>query len=147
VLILFESVMIGGTTPVSIVGQTGFGAPPEDEVVVEVLLGDVVAVVAVGVGVGVGVGVAVGVGVGVGATEQVVSIVSVVVETVSANAKALPFHVTVLPIVIPASSISVPIIVEFAPSVVACVGAQKTSHDEAPLESVTTELETVVSAP
>jgi hypothetical protein len=76
-----------------------------------------------------------------------VVIVSVSVEIVPPKAKALPVQLTVLPIVIPASSISVPIKVELAPKVVAPVGAQKTSHDEAPLSRVTTELATVVKAP
>jgi hypothetical protein len=73
--------------------------------------------------------------------------ISVSVDTVPPNDKARPVHVTVLPIVIPASSMSVPANVEFAPSVVAPVGVQKTSHADAPPANVTTELATVVSAP
>jgi hypothetical protein len=73
--------------------------------------------------------------------------VSVAVETVPANAKALPAHVTVLPIVIPAASTSVPLKVEVAPSVVAAPGVHQISQAEAPLASVTIELAVVVSAP
>ena len=73
--------------------------------------------------------------------------VSTSVETVPPNDNALPSQLTVLPIVMPASSISVPIKVELAPSVVAPVGVQKTSQAEADPASVTTELATVVRAP
>lgn len=73
--------------------------------------------------------------------------VSVVVETVPPNASALPVHVTVLPMVIPEASMSVPANVVFAPSVVAAFGDQNTSHADAPPASVTAELATVVSAP
>lgn len=101
----------------------------------------------VGVAVGEGVGVGVGVGVAVGATHVDTVIASEVVETVPPKAKALPDHVTVLPIVIPAASMIVPMNVELAPSVVAAVGAQKTSQDDAPLVSVMPEFATDVSAP
>jgi len=74
-------------------------------------------------------------------------IVSVAVETVEANAKALPVHVIVLPIVIPELSMSVPMNVEFAPSVVAAVGVQNISHAVAPPANLTAELATVVKAP
>jgi hypothetical protein len=74
-------------------------------------------------------------------------IVSVAVETVPPNAKACPVHNTVLPIVIPEASMSVPMNVEFAPSVVAAIGTQNTSQADAPLANVTAELATVVSAP
>lgn len=73
--------------------------------------------------------------------------VSTSVETVPPNAKALPVHITVLPMVIPAASMSVPMNVEFAPSVVAAVGVQNTSQADALPANVTTELATVVSAP
>lgn len=89
-----------------------------------------------------------GVAVGAGVAEQVGTvIVSVVVETVPPKAKALPTHPIVLPMLIPESSISVPLNVELAPRVVAWDGVQNTSHAEAPLDKVTTELETVVRAP
>lgn len=140
-----------------VIGSAGQDSPEEaveveveavefEEVVVTVGVG-VGVVVGVAVGVGVDVGVGVAVGVGVGATEQVVFMVSVVVDTVVAKAKARPCQFTVLPMVIPESSISVPMKVEFAPRVVAAVGAQKISQEEAPLSKVTTELATVVRAP
>jgi len=74
-------------------------------------------------------------------------IVSPVVETVPPNAKALPPHVIVLPIVIPEGSMTVPMKVEFAPSVVAPPGVHQTSHSDAPLLNATIELADVVSAP
>lgn len=73
-------------------------------------------------------------------------IVSPVVDTVPPNARALPPHCTVLSIVIPAASITVPWKVEFAPSVVAPPGVHQTSQADGPL-NVTTEPATVVSAP
>ncbi len=74
-------------------------------------------------------------------------IVFAVVETVPPNAKALPCHDTVLPIVIPDASMSVPTKVEFAPSVVAAMGVHQTSQADAPPANVTIELAEVVSAP
>lgn len=109
--------------------------------------------VRVGVGVGVGVGVSVGLGVGVGVgvgvrTAQVGTvIVSVSVVTVPPNAKALPVNSEVLPMVIPEASMIVPLNVEFAPSVVAAVGVQNISQDDAPPSSVTVEFATEVRAP
>ena len=73
-------------------------------------------------------------------------IVSVAVETVPPNAKAWPVQVTVLPIVMPAASMSVPTKVELAPRVVAPVGVQNISHAEAPIE-LTIESAPVLSAP
>jgi len=73
--------------------------------------------------------------------------VSVVVETVPPNAKALPVQVMVLPMVIPEASMSVPANVELAPSVVAAVGVQKTSQADAPSLKTTLVLASVVSAP
>jgi hypothetical protein len=52
-----------------------------------------------------------------------------------------------LPAVIPATSISVPIKVEFAQRVVAALGAQKTLQAEAPPMRVTVEFATVLNAP
>ena len=60
---------------------------------------------------------------------------------------ALPVHPTVLPMVIPGSSISVPANVEFAPSVVAALGVQNTSQADTPADNVTTEPATVFRAP
>lgn len=74
-------------------------------------------------------------------------IVSVSVETVPPNAKARPSQLTVLPIVMPALSMSVPLKVELAPRVVAAVGVHQTSQDEAPPAKATTELAEVVRAP
>ena len=74
-------------------------------------------------------------------------IVSVVVETVPPKANALPVQLIVVPIVIPEASMLVPRNVDVAPSVVAAVGVQKTSQDDAPLASLTAEFATVVSAP
>ena len=74
-------------------------------------------------------------------------IVSLALETVPPNAKACPAQVTVLPIVMPAASISVPANVELAPKVVAPVGVQKTSQTDALPARLTTELAPVVSAP
>jgi len=73
--------------------------------------------------------------------------VSAVVETVPANAKALPIHPTVLPIVIPEASMSVPTNVEVAPKVVAAPGVHQTLQADAPLANVTIELAEVLSAP
>jgi len=47
----------------------------------------------------------------------------------------------------PEASILTPLNVELAPSVVAEVGVQNTSQDDAPPDNVTTEFATVVSAP
>lgn len=73
-------------------------------------------------------------------------IVSTAVETVPPNDKARPVQVAVLPIVLPAATISVPMNVELAPRVVAPTGVQNTSHAEAPTK-LTIELAPVVSAP
>lgn len=104
-------------------------------------------VVGIGVGDGVGVGVAVGPGVAVGAGQVGVVMVSVVVETVPPNARALPVQETVLPMVMPASSILVPANVVFAPSVVAAPGVQNTSQADAPPDKVTLEFAVVSRAP
>lgn len=93
---------------------------------------------------GVGVEVAFGVVAAAQVDEVIVSAVDV---TVSLNAKALPVQLTVLPMVIPESSILVPAKVELAPSVVASPGVQKTSQADAPPARLTAELATVVSAP
>lgn len=69
------------------------------------------------------------------------------VVTVVAKLNALPCHTTLSPTVIPASLITVPINIEFAPSVVAEVGVQKTSQADAHQDSETTELATVLNAP
>jgi hypothetical protein len=74
-------------------------------------------------------------------------IVSTAVETVPPKARALPVQVIVLPIVIPDASMSVPAKVEVAPRVVAAVGVQNRLQAEAPLDRVTEELATEVSAP
>ena len=73
--------------------------------------------------------------------------VSLDVETVPPNARACPVHVMTLPMVIPDASMSVPMKVEFAPSVVAAVGVQNTLQAGAPPASLTAELATVVRAP
>ena len=80
---------------------------------------------------GLGVGVDDGVGAGVEVHDGTVK-VSVFVEIVPPNDKALPLHATVLPIVIPESSMAVPKNVELAPRVVAEVGVQNTSQAFAP---------------
>lgn len=72
--------------------------------------------------------------------------VSVSAVTVPRNAKALPVHVMLVSIVMPALSITVPINVELVPSVVA-VGVQNIYQTDAPLLNVTCELADVVSAP
>lgn len=108
--------------------------------------GEEVALAAMGVGVEVSEDVEVGVGVAVATGHVGAVIVSVVVETVPPNAKALPVQSMVEPIVMPEASMLVPANVELAPSVVAAVGVQKTSQAEAP-ERETTELATVVNAP
>lgn len=59
--------------------------------------------------------------------------VTVSVVTVPPNASARPDHVTFAPTVMPAFAITVPTIVVFAASVVACVGVQNTLHADAPL--------------
>lgn len=84
---------------------------------------------------------------GIGTIHTGAVIESISVVTVPEKARAFPIHVTFAPAVIPASSISVPINDEFAASVVACIGVQKTSQAEAPPERVTDELATVVNAP
>jgi len=73
--------------------------------------------------------------------------VSVVVETVPPNAKALPVQPTVVPMVIPEASMSVPRNVEVDPSVVAAVGVHQMSQADAPLANLTAELATDVRAP
>ena len=78
-------------------------------------------------------------------TGAVILTVSVVI--VPLNPKALHVHTILAPKVIPASSITVPINVEVAPSVVAPTGVQKTSHADAPPVNVTCELAVVLSAP
>lgn len=125
------------------VGGIGVG----DAVMVMVGVGaDVGVGVELGIGVGVGIAVGLGVGVEVGAAHVGTVIVSASVETVPPNANALPVHDTVLPMVIPAASISVPANVEFAPSVVAPVGVQKTSQADAP-PNATVVPAVVLSAP
>ena len=73
-------------------------------------------------------------------------IVSLSVFTVPPKAKALPAHDTVSPTVIPAASITLPIKVVFAASVVAPVGVHQTLQAEAPPDNVTAVLTTVSSA-
>lgn len=68
-------------------------------------------------------------------------------ETVPPNAKALPTHVTLLPMVMPELSILVPKNVELAPNVVAAVGVHQTSQAEAPPDRTTMEFAEVVKAP
>ena len=65
------------------------------------------------------------------AVQSVMVTVSTV--TVPPNAKALPFQVLLAPTVIPALSMTVPAKAVLAASVTACVGVQKTSHDDAPI--------------
>lgn len=77
--------------------------------------------------------------------ELVIVVVSVV--TVCPNDNALPSQVVFAHTVIPASSTTVPLKVVSAPSVVAHVGVQKTSHAEAPPVSVTIAFATVSNAP
>ena len=86
--------------------------------------------------------------VGVDAAEQVgtVFIVSVVVLTVPPNAKALPVHVMVLPMVMPEASISVPWKIVLAPSVVAAPGVHHMLQAEAPPARTTLEFEAEVNA-
>jgi len=69
------------------------------------------------------------------------------VVTVPPNESALPIQTARFPRVIPASSITVPMKVVSAPSVVAAEGVHQTSHSDEPLDRLTTELSTVVSAP
>lgn len=69
--------------------------------------------------------------IGTAVTQSVMVTVSVV--TVPPNANARPDHVTFAPTVMPASAITVPTIVVFAASVVACPGVQNTLHADAPL--------------
>ena len=142
----FHEVPLSGAIPAR--GNVGKGVGVRVAIGVEVGVGVGESVGAgVGVGVGVGVSVGVGVGVGVGATHEGTVIVSASVVTVPPKAKARPVNNAVLPIVIPEASIIVPLIVELAPSVVAEVGVQKTSQDDAPPGNVTEELATVVNAP
>jgi hypothetical protein len=75
------------------------------------------------------------------------AMVSVAVVTVPANAKALPVHDVVLPTVMPASSMSVPMNVEFAPSVVAAAGVQNTLHADALLARATIDPSVELRAP
>ena len=83
------------------------------------------------------------------AVEHARVMVFVSVVTVPApNDSALPVHAVLAPTVIAfALSMMVPTNVVFAASVVAAVGVQNTSHDDAPLAKVTTEFATEVSAP
>jgi len=75
--------------------------------------------------------------------------VFVLVVTVPApNVKALPLHVVLAPTVIAfALSIRVPTNILSALRVVAAVGVQNTSHDDAPLANAIIELAPVVNAP
>jgi uncharacterized membrane protein len=73
--------------------------------------------------------------------------VSAFVVTAPPKTNACPIQFTVLPTVMPEASMSVPMNVVLAPSVVAAVGAQKTLQADAPSISETTELATVVRAP
>ena len=73
--------------------------------------------------------------------------VSVVVLTVPPKARARPVQTTVLPIVIPEASITVPPNVELAPSVVAAPGVHQTLQAEAPPAIAITELLVDVRAP
>ena len=84
---------------------------------------------------------------GEGAEHEGTVMVSASLVTVPPNANALPVHVTVLPTVTPEGPMSVPMNVEFAPSVVAAVGVQNTSQELAPPATVTAEFATEVKAP
>jgi len=150
--------MIVGATFVT-AGQTAvLPLGLEDEDIPNVLttavgVGGIVVGVRVSVGMGVDVGIELGVGddvevgVAVGAKHVGTVTVSASVETVPPNAKALPVHMTVLPMVIPALLISVPANRELAPSVVAPPGVQNTLQADAAPEIVTTEPAVVLSAP
>lgn len=128
--------------------DVGVGVGVTDGVGVGVTLGVGVEVgVGVGVADGVGVGVGVAVGVGVETEHDGTVMVFVSVVTVPPKAKALPVNKLLAPIVIPDGSIIVPLKVELAPRVVAAVGVQNTSQDDAPPGNVTAELATVVNAP
>jgi hypothetical protein len=72
---------------------------------------------------------------------------SAAVVTVPLYAKAFPVHITVLPTVMPESSMSIPTNVVLAASVVAALGVQKTLQADAPPDNVTTEPAAEVSAP
>lgn len=69
-----------------------------------------------------------------GAAAAQTTMVTVSVVTVPPNAKARPVHTVLAPTVMPASAMTVPAIVVFAASVVACVGVQNTLHADAPLK-------------
>src|ERR1035437_6750347 len=117
---------------------------------------------AVGVYVGVCVSLSAGVSVQVGVTVSVAvgvkvalltdpqagtAMVSVSKVTTPPKANALPVHEVVVPAVIPASSMTVPMNVVLAPSVVAAPGVQNTSQSSAPPVNTTCELSVVVRAP
>jgi hypothetical protein len=89
---------------------------------------------------GVGVGAGTAVRVGAGPQPDGTVMVSLVVETVPPKERALPVQRTVLPMVLPAASTSLPTNVEVAPSVVAWIGVHQTSHADAPPAVATTEL-------
>jgi len=71
----------------------------------------------------------------VGTTVAQSAMVTVSVVTVPPNASARPDHVTFAPTVMPAFAITVPAIVVFAASVVACPGVQNTLQADAPLNA------------
>jgi len=71
-------------------------------------------------------------------------IVSAFDVTVALDARTLPCKSTLFPNVIPASSMMVPTIEEFAPNVVAATGAQKTFPAAAPLVKLKVEPAPVV---
>jgi len=102
-----------------------------------------------GAGAGVGTGAGAGTGTGAGAGDAHVDavIASVSVVTVPPNARALPVQVVLAPTVMPEGSITVPVNVVLAASVVAWVGVQNTSQDDAPPAKVTTAPAVEVSAP
>src|ERR1035437_2885385 len=81
-----------------------------------------------------------------GAEHDGTVIVLASVVTVPPNAKALPFNMVLAPVVTPALSIIFPTNVVLAASVVAWVGVQKTSQDDAPA-NVTIAPAVEVSAP
>jgi hypothetical protein len=82
----------------------------------------------------------------VGAAQFGTVIVSVSAVIVPPKANPLPNRCTVLPIVIPAASRTFPTNVEFAPSVVAHIGAQNTSQADAPFNATVDHAE-VPNAP
>jgi hypothetical protein len=75
-----------------------------------------------------------------------IEIVLMSVEIVPPNDRALPVQIALVPIVIPALSIIVPLNVEFEPRVDVAVGSQKILHADDP-DNVITELSAVVKAP